>query len=499
MRIDSSIFKSAIDKVTILTSGDKQIPGIMFRPIKLDGDEFISAMDVCYSDGHKSLIETIPVTGTNGDNLTNMVVEYEAISKLIKQMQSTGSIKIGEIVVDFIENQIMRFSATQFLEITDESGNVTDARQLGKKTIDVAWIAPDSNLKASILNRMKYENIFNIEGTADEYSRDELVSALARTSAEKGRNIYISANVQSVFVANQAHVTCVPVSPMDEPSEEEKNIIIAELSEAGNYNEQTFEAELQKRRNRVHQSVVIAQPVAKAIVGILQKCDSEKVLVHRTDNKYCNLVIENDNEKVGIWFEMSTASKAHIGSLEKYSALDYKSYQVMFIREFLDNNIKSAMESAKNDKNVIKFEDTTLENPTVDLDLVISGTNYGASVVNSYRVNPDNIVDPTGDIKDKQFNISLKVFADMLAQLKTEYVALDFNVDASGTTCIRLAEIDTGKFAEEYRKARVATEELCKQKGVEFDPTSTPTPVELRLDFRANTLLTKQYTILAKS
>lgn len=499
MKIDSYVFKSAIDKVSIMTSGDKVIPGVMFRPIKADGDEFISSMDVCYSDGHKSLIETIPVNGTAGDNETNMVVEYEAISKLIKQMQSTGNIKIGDISVEFIENQIMRFSATQFLELTDESGAVIDARQLGKKTIDIAWIAPDANMKASILNRMKYDNIFNIEGIADEYTRDELISALGKTSAEKGRNIYISSNVQSAFVANQAHVTCVPISKTEDLNDEQRNVLIAELSEAGTYNAATFEDEVDKRRNRVHQSVVMAQPIAKAIVGILQKCESEKVLLHRSDNKYCNLIIESDNERVGIWFEMPPASKAHIGSLEKYSALEYKSYQVLFLREVLDNNIRSAMESAKNDKNVVQFEQSSLENPTVDIDFVIAGTNYGASVVNSYRVNPDNVVDPTGDIVGKQFHISLKIFSDMLAQLKTDYVALDFNVDASGTTCIRLAEVDTAKFSEEYRKAREMTEKMCKDNGQEFDPTSTPTPVELRLEFRARTLLTKQYTILSRN
>lgn len=485
---------SAIHKVADITSGDKTIPGLMFKLYKNEADE--GKLSICYSDGHKSLIEEINAIIEDTDHIGDIVVSFEQMLRAIGNCQPSGIIRVSDVKITYLENNIIRVSADQSMDIVDNEGNVVGERKLAVKKMDISWIEPGSDMRSSILNRMKYDTIFEPDGTVDTYERAELMDILSRTSVEKGKNVYISANIQEAFVANQAHVTSVPIKK-NEISLEDTDIIRGELVERGEYTEEKFNEEVKKRENRVSQSVVIAQNIAKALIGILNKCSSDTVSVHRKD-KYCNIIVENDTEKVGIWFEMAQASKAHIGSLERYSSLEYKNYQILFLREFLANNIKSALDSAKSDKVALRFEDTELEVPTCSKDLVIASTNAGASIADSYRVNPDDIVDEAGDIDTKQFNISLKVLSDMMAQIKTDYVAFDINVGENDTTCIRIAEVDAEKLATEYSNARKLTEKRCAETGVAFDPNTTPTPVDIKTGYRLSTLNVKQFTILSK-
>ena len=486
---------SIINKVSDLTAGDKIIPGLLLKVYKNEASE--GKLSVCYSDGHKSFIEEIGVLLDETDHIGDVVVSFEQMKRAISNCQPSGIINTdGGIVISYLDNNIIRVSADQYMKIYDNDGNETGNRKIAVKKMDLSWTEPNADMKSSILSRMKYESIFEPDAGTDEYDRAELIEALNKTSVEKGKNIYISANVQSVFVANQAHVTSVPLSQF-ELTMEEFDEIRAELSEKGSYTEEQFNNLCKERCCRVRQSIVMTQPIAKAIIGILGKCSSEKILVHRKD-KCCNIIAENDTEKVGIWFEMAQASKAHIGALERYNSLGYKSYQLLFLREFLANNIKSALESSKSDKIALKFEDTELETPTCAKDLVITSGNAGASIADTYRVNPDDLIDPTNDIGTRTFNISLKVISDMMAQLKTSYIAMDINVDETGTICIRLAEVDAEKMTNEYANARKQTEILCNQQGLVFDPMSTPTPIEIKLGYRINTLNTKQFTILSK-
>lgn len=498
MIIEVKKFTSVINKVSDLTAGDKIVPGLMLCLSKDDSSESDNGtLKVCYSDGHKSLIEEIEVQVEEKDYIGDIIVSFEQMKRAVGNCQPSGIINTnGGIKISYLDNKIIRVSADQFIQLYDNDGNPTENRKIAIKKMDLTWTEPGSDIKSSILTRMKYDTIFEPDGGMDEYDKAELIDALSKTSVEKGKNIYISANVQSVFVANQAHVTAVPVSGV-KLTQEDIDEISGTLSENGTFSEENLKAEIEKRSKRINQSIVMTQTIAKALIGIFGKCDSDKVFIHRRD-KFCNIIIENDTEKVGVWFEMSQASKAHIGAFERYNSYGYKSYQIMFLREFLANNVKSALESAKSDKVALKFEPTELDVPTCDKDLVITCGNSSASIADSYRVNPDDLIDVTGDIESKTFVISLQVLNDMLAQLKTSYVAFDINVDSNDVVCLRLAEVDDDKLADEYKKARQEVEKQCIEKNEQFVPDKTPTPIEMKLDYRVNTLNTKQFTMLAK-
>lgn len=507
MRVDITKITSAINKIADLTSGDKIIPGVLLNLSRVDGSDTEGKLKVCYSDGHKSLIEELDVIVEEGDKLEGFVVSFETIARAIGNCQPSGIIKVEEVVFQFLANNIVRVSADQSMEIKDNEGNIAGYRKMANKKMDLLWTEPGSDMKSSILTRMKYDDIFTGE-IYDTYNKAELIDALTRTSTEKGRQIYISSNVQQIFVANQVHVTAVPVSKAKVLTEEEIDAIRTDLTAKGEFTEEALAKEVANAENRVHQSIVLSQQIAKALIGVLNKTDADEVNVYRQD-KYCNIFIDTDTEKLGIWLEMSQASKAHISALEKYNSLNYQSYQLLFVREFLDNNIKSALNATKSEKVQFRFAKTQSDAASSPYDVVIASASSSASISDTYAVNADDVVDPTNTIETLVLNVSLKVISDMLAQLKTNLVAFDINVGEQNTTCIRLAEVNLDEYGKNYGLIRQQVIENAKLANInagmdsitaEENAQKTPTPAESKMAIRLarGVLMTKQYTLLGK-
>lgn len=495
MRVSVSKITSAINKINDITSGDKQIPGVM-----LDLSE--NLLKVCYSDGHKSFIEHIDVETEETDKIGAVVVDFTQIKRAIDNCQPSGIIKIDEIVFEYKE-KVITISADQTFSAFDSEGNEIGSQKMGKKSMDLAWVEPGSDMKSSILLRMKYDDIFESDGVDDEFDKKELLDALGRTSVEKGKQVYLSTKTQTVFVANQAHVTSVPISKGKKLNQEELDTLRAEMVEAGTFTEDAYKEAVNKAENRMHYAVVMTQAIAKSVIGVFGKVSSDKVYLH-TKDKFCSIFVDTEDEHIGFWFEMAQASKAHIGSLERYNSLKYQSYQTSFLREFLANNVKSALNVTKSEKVTFEF---AVSEETGMPELVIAAGSSAASVSDTYRTALSTMLDPENTLMGKKFTVSLKVFSDMLDQLKTDNVTLDFEC-TEGATCIRLAELDLAKETEKYNEARNKTKELCVAQGIEFiskedaerDPEKkpTPTPVELRWAYREETLNVKQFTMLAK-
>ena len=362
---------------------------------------------------------------------------------------------------------------------------------MGKKSMDITWVKPDSSMKTAVLSRMNYASIFESDGVPDEFDKEELINALSKTSVEKGRQIYLSTKTQTIFVANQAYLTAVPISGFS-ISKEELDSIRGELSEKGTLTDESYNEAVLERTNRMHYAVCINQSVSKALIGILSKTNTDKVYMH-TKDKFCNIYIDNGDERVGIWFAMAQASRAHIGTLERYSVLNYSTYQVNFLTDFLADSIKSALNTTKSEKVAIKFVSDDNE-----ISMLIACGSSVASISDTYKVTVENAYfSADNSLVGKEFSISLKIFADMLSQIKTTKTALDFDC-SNDSTCIRLSEIDIDKMGTTYQEMRKLTEERCLEDGVPFDQNSTPTPLDIRMGLRPKALLAKQYTILVK-
>lgn len=494
MIINVKDITGAVKKISNITSGDKQVPGVLLR---LNEE---ALLDVCYSDGRKSFIETLNVTIEDTDKIGSIAVDFSQFKRAIDNCQPSGNIHVSDVAIKYNETTIT-VSVDQIFEITDEEGNVIESRVIANKHMDVAWTEPGSNMKTAILTRMDYDSIFECDTVDDEFDKDEFINALNVTSTEKGRHIYMATKSHTLFVVNQSHVTSVPISKREELTTEELDEIRGELSESPEgFSEEAYEKAIASRVNRMHYSVVMDQGTAKSIIGTFSDVKADKIYLH-TKDKFCSIYVDTTDdttggvvEHVGFWFGLAVASKAHLGSVERYNSLGYKSYQTKFMQEFLADSIKSAL--AVSDKtNKVAFTFDTDQNGLIQLKINAGSTLK--SVADTYNVETDDCVDPTNDLVGKTFNVSLEVFNAMLSQLKTPFVALDFNC-ADGNTCIRLAEINNDAESKEYTAAREKTAELCSQQGIEFDPMATPTPLEFKLDYRERTLMTKQFTMLAK-
>lgn len=494
MKVSVNKITNALAKITAITSGDKQIPGVLL-------DIETNKLTMCYTNGHKSVVEYLDVETDENDKPGKYVVDYNMLSRAISNCQPSGNIVVKEVIFTQKEGNIIQVSADQLYVMKDDEGNIVNEKIMANKKMDLHWDTLDSSAKTAVLSRMNYAGIFDTETeniTEDVLDKAEFIDQLNRTSTEKGKLIYISKKKQCVFVANQAHLTVVPTTVKTLTIEEEDEIR-GKLSEMENTTPEMITEAINNATARMHYSVSFTHEIAKAIAAILSKTSSDEVHLYTSD-KNCSIFVESEEsgEKVGIWFEMPTASKAHIGALERYVSMSYKTYQTMFIREFLADTVKGALESTKDTDITIKF---SKDDDTGEIRLNIEAGSASKSISDSFYVVAEDVIDPTNTLLSKQFKISIKVLNDMLSQLKTDRVAIDFNIqdnDGNELSCVRISEIDTDKLVKEYENAREETKRLCEQQNIAFDPSTTPTPVELKLAIRDKTIKTSQYTALAR-
>lgn len=468
MRVDIKKLTNVVNKISDLTVGDKVIPGVLLRVKD-------NSLDVCYTDGHKALIEVIEVETSEDDKYGNFAVDYALFKRAVDNCQSSGSIFTDVAELKW-SDKVIEISAEQKYIERNEEGEVIKESVLSTKKMNVAWYDPESTMKLKVLTRADYDSFFNCE-SPDVYEKDELVDVLSRTSTEKGRSIYVSAKTQTVFVSNQAHCTAVPVSGIESVAEDGSAVV----------------------EGRITRSIVLPQGISKALTSILSKVKSSDVYVS-TKERYCTMYIEDGEEKLAIWFEMAVASNVHTSTVEKFNQKAYSKYQIIFMRDFLVDLVKSAIASAKdNDKNRLKFNIIDSEDPTQPADklqMELKAGSASASIDDNYKIVAKDFVDSVGDITSREFIVSLKLTYEMLNQLKTHFVVMDFDIDETGQQAMRLAEIDIDKYKEKYAEARenfIATsenpEEACNQ----------PTPAEFKVNLRDGSLKTKQYCLLQKA
>lgn len=490
MRVKAEKLNSAVNKVTDLTSGDKTVSSILLR---INED----TMSVAYSDSKKAVVEVVPVEREEGDITGEIAVPYELFKQAVKSCQPSGSIVIDEITLEFnTEKSILNLVVTLQARIGDADGNFVGLDDKGKQTYSVKYSDPKENKRSEILVRENYDKIFEPSVLVNTFSREELVDVFTRTATEKGQKIYLSKVAQTAFSSSQAHVTCVPLRCGKDFSDEEvealKENIIKEND--GQFNEEQFNQKLKELGNRLSYSVTMSYQDAKSLIAICNSFGATEYNLYAED-KSIYVYAESDEGSVGMRFLMQQALKTHIEAMNKYEAMKYDKYQLVFERDFLDRVVKSAVEISKdpNMEIVFKYMDELEE-----MHMSIKGGSASSSTSNNCDIRADACVDRDGDLDGRKFIMSAKVLTDMISQLKTQMVVFDF--DCTGdSVCVRMAELDMKEFMKSFSSMREAMKTRCEQNGVEFDPETTPTDLDLKLEWsRKNCLLTRQYTMLSK-
>lgn len=475
----------ALNKISEIVKGDKNVPGVMLNITD-------NLVDVCYNDGHKAFIEKINALTDDTDFKGKIVLPFENFVRAIANCQPSGSIKVNDIAISFLPNNMMKIKAERYIESSDGENSTTS--KVGTKTMDIQYIdvANTQDQKARLLDRMNYETIFEIDGNADTWDKNTLISIFNTVSAEKGRSVYMSPKVQKIYVVNTAYTCAVP-APLKEVTQEDKDALMGELAETGE--QALFEEKAAKLAHIMTGSACIATNISSIVASVLNKtsvkdeeADDSVVYLHNKDGYIC---ICNHDNSVGLYFEQAKPSKVHIGSFERYAGFDYTKYNITVLREVLVDCIKSAVNSSKNEKTSFTFRTTEDGNRAI----VIVAQNSGASVSDTYDVVIDKLECAGGndDLDSKVITISLKSFAEMLGQLKSDFIAIDISEDVSGQICMRLAEVDIEKIELEWKNARTALGLPLVQAA---DQPMPPTPIDTVMGYRAKTLNTCQYSLV---
>lgn len=521
MYVNKDALLKAFNKISDFVASDSKVPGVMLRIHKPDDAEEVTKeffgidevadqadedetgeteatlgvqgkLDLCYTDSHKSLIETIDAVVEDSDVLGGVVVEYDVLKRTLEYCKSTSKIKVMQVRFNFINNSIIRADISYGAEVFNDSGESIGCSKKSNTSVDIGWKQLMTDNRSKLLAGFDYDGIFkpdeNVE--PDTIGRKELIDALMRTSLGDGKMIYVSADEHAALTSNRAHMTYYKISS-NELSEEEAGALKFEI--AGKFPSDQLEAEYDKAyknmTSRIHYSLCIPQNIAKALVGVLNRSDVESVSVYR-NQKFCNMFIDDEGEHVGIWFEMSNPVKAHLQTLQTYRAIEYNSYQITFLREFLMKVVDSAKSVTKSDKSDLAFSVTDKKTPDGRpiYELSVKGESASASISNEYKVECEDAIDTVGDLLKKKITLSLVTLQAMLSQLKTDMIAFDVHTDANNLNILRVAEIDGDKLEHEYTSAK---ERLALEAGQYI-------PVEEKVKYRANTLGVIQYTTLAR-
>ena len=441
MIVDIKQFTNALAKITAFASGEKNVPGVL-----LDINE--NFVNVCYSDGRKSVTEQIEATLDDTDLREKIVLNYQRLVEIVSVCQPSGVIHIDSLQFIFGDKNVIKIKVEKKIPEQKTADSDLEYRTFSVFEQSISWVPAGSELKVSILSRMNYESIFVAE-EVDDWSISTFRAMLEKTSSEKGRLTYVSPKKECAFVANMAYLSCIPI---------------------------------EKKHSY---AVIFTSAIAKAIYDILGKVSGQEMVhIHEVDKKFCNIFTED--KKVGICVEMPEANKIHLDTLGRYQTKGYRNYQLTFIKEILKNVIDAAMAADKADKTVLRFGESSIDSSAIELK--ITSTNTGASISNDYNVLCSGYIDVDNNIGDLQLPISLKVLSDILGKCDKDYVGIDIDVDETGSKFIRIADVDL----EERSNAE---SEVKRELGLEVDE---PTPIERQLEYRLSTLVGKHYTLSAK-
>ena len=164
MNIAVGKITDAVAKITAITSGDKIIPGILLRVSNDPKPE----LAVCYTDGHKAIVEYLDVELDDTDKTGDFVVDYTMFTRALQNCQPSGIIAVDTVSITHKDDRTLQVSAEQKMITRDDDGNTKGKLYINGETVEENFI--DESAKASTC---KYNNIDicerEVEVPKDEY------------------------------------------------------------------------------------------------------------------------------------------------------------------------------------------------------------------------------------------------------------------------------------------------------------------------------------------
>jgi len=373
---------NAMLKVKSFAQDIKTVPGVLLNL----GDNQI---EVCYSDGKKSIIEKVDAIMQQGEQLGQIVVPYQVFMDMISICQPSGTIICDDLTITVKENNILSVETIKYAIVSREVGDSTEEEKkpVSKFKQEIKYYRADEDIRYGILSRMDYDSIFNSE-KFDVWDKSRLQETLNKLNKEDGKVCYFSSQIKAAFVTNVDHTICIPRDEIEE------------------------------------NGFSLTSKMARYIVEILNKTDADKVQVAVEDMRYCK--ITTPDETVGIWFEMAPAVRMDFMTLQSYEAKQYAQYQLVFNRHALQDAIKRAISGDNANTTSLTFTDTE--------DGLIVNIVHGGSASKSkdFYVIAEAYKDTTGKILETKIPVSLKAISDIIDICSGDYLLIDITDDESG-------------------------------------------------------------------
>ena len=380
----------AMQKVKSFAQDIKTVPGVL---LKL-GD---GTIEVCYSDGKKSIVEKIEAVMQEGEQLGDIIVPYQMFMDIINVCQPTSVIECDDLTITVKENNILSIETTKYSIVGREVDGEIEAERKPVSSFkqEIKYSRPDEDIRYGILSRMDYDSIFESD-KSDVWEKSVLQDTLSRVNKEDGKVCYFSGKLKAAFVVNVGHTIYIPKD---------------EVEECG---------------------FSVSSKVAKYLVEILGKTDADKVQVSTEDVRYCK--ITTPDETVGIWFEMASGLNMDAASLKAYESKQYEQYQFVFNRYALQDVVKRAITSDTTDTTSLTF---SVDGDNLVVSIVHGGT---SSKSKSFYVLAESFTDNTGKLLDTKIPVSLKALNDIIDNCAGDYLLVDV-ADNEKEKCLRCMDV----------------------------------------------------------
>jgi len=229
-------------------------------------------------------------------------------------------------------------------------------------------------------------------------------------------------------------------------------------------------------------SMALSSAIARSLYAILGIVGNKgKIYTHVVD-RFAFMYTEDRN--VGLMVEMAGVNNTHLATLNIFQNKPFNNYQLTFIKDVLKNVVNSVLAIDKNEKTTLRFS----KSEDLGIQLNITSSNGTASIKNEYSVECVEALDPQDNITSFEVSVSLSVLSDVLDKCDSDYVAIDFDLDDTGTTRIRIGDIDL-----ELRE--IAMKRVRDQLDLSPDDEI---PLETKLEYRAEIISARHYTITVK-
>lgn len=417
---------NTMSQINDLVAGEKNVAGVMF-------DIQDDCIKVCYTDGNKTLSNTIDAVITDSDVKGKIIFNYQLLSRIIDACKPTGSIITNEINFEFSDNNLIKVKTDKVIKMMDKEEQEFERKVSNTEQL-IPWVGADAaNVKAKILLRGNYDGIFDIPSEdRDCWGIVKLKDLMSRLSTENGKIVYVARKSKLGFVQNTSCVVCIPLN------------------------------------NSITHKIVLSTSLAKSLASVLNRLSSEydSVYLGMMNNEIVSIV--TDDNKFGLSIKNVPSNINNANQLNACISKDYTQYMLNFNREVLQSCLSGACVANASDKATISF----VKNEDDTIDLVLVARNNTSSTDNRYNITSEDCVNPNGLIDSLKLNITLDMLLQAVSRANSQYIAFDIAVEANNTKMVRIAEIDIEKMVE-----------IAEDKSI-----SLPWNMETKIEERANIL-----------